>query len=209
MRHFGRNCAHLFYRCAHLFPIYQKLLKWSYRLYLHPVKCWVFNFFKKVRFRPAQFVGDIQTFTIFEKLHVFIIKKKTIGFSIKIHLGYLETHLFTTLGGGVKHGIQISIEITKFQIPTFFWFWWITTLHNFWKTGESRNSMFSKKQKVETSKIGFSIKIQLGYLETHLFRTLGGGVKHGITVWTEMTKFQISNSFFFAFITTLRNLLTC
>ena len=38
---------------------------------------------------------------------------------MKNQLGYLETHLFTTLGGGVKHGIQVSIEITKFQIPTF------------------------------------------------------------------------------------------
>ena len=35
-------------------------------------------------------------------------------------LGYLETHLFTTLGGGAKHGISISIEITKIQIPTFY-----------------------------------------------------------------------------------------
>ena len=42
--------------------------------------------------------------------------------------------------------------------------------------------MFSKEPKVEASEIGFFIKIQLGYLETHLFRTLGGGVKHGITV---------------------------
>ena len=39
---------------------------------------------------------------------------------MKNQLGYLETHLFTTLGGGVKHGIKISIEITKFQIPFFF-----------------------------------------------------------------------------------------
>jgi len=150
-----------------------------------------------MRFRPAQIFGDIQTFTILEKLHVFIILKKSIGFSIKIHLGYLETHLFTTLGGGVKHGIQISIKITKFQIPTFVCFWWIMTLHDLKKTGESRNSMFSKKQKVETSKIRFSIKFQLGYLETHLFTTLGEGVKHGIQVWTEMMKFQISNSFSF------------
>ena len=35
---------------------------------------------------------------------------------MKNDLGYLETHLFTTLGGGVKHRIKISIEITKFRI---------------------------------------------------------------------------------------------
>ena len=57
--------------------------------------------------------------------------------------------------------------------------------------------MFSNKQKVETSKIGFSIKIDLGYLETHLFTTLGGGVKHGINISIEITKFQIPTFFFF------------
>ena len=36
---------------------------------------------------------------------------------MKNDLGYLETHLFTTLDGRVKHGITISIEITKNQIP--------------------------------------------------------------------------------------------
>ena len=119
-----------------------------------------------------------------------------IRFSIKIHLGYLETHLFTTLGEGVKHGITISTEITKFQIPrVIFSFWWLTILHNSWKTGECRNSTFSKKQKNETSEIGWSINIHLGYLETHLFTTLGEGVKHGITIWTELTKFQIPIDF--------------
>ena len=39
---------------------------------------------------------------------------------MKNDLGYLETHLFTTLGGGVKHRIKISIDITKFRIPLFF-----------------------------------------------------------------------------------------
>ena len=124
------------------------------------------------------------------------VETSKIRFSIKLQLGYLETHLFTTLGRGVTHGIQISIKITKIQIPTLFCFWWITTLHSLWKTGESRISMFKKKQKVETSKIRFSITFQLGYLETHLFTSLGEGVKHGIKILTEMTKFQISNSLF-------------
>ena len=39
---------------------------------------------------------------------------------MKKDLGYLETHLLTTLGGGVKHGIKISIESMKFRIPMFF-----------------------------------------------------------------------------------------
>jgi len=100
-----------------------------------------------MRFRPAQIFGDIQTFTILEKLHVFIILKKSIGFSIKIHLGYLETHLFTTLGGGVKHGIQISIEITKFQIPTFCSFFMNYDITQFVKNGWVSNLDVFKKTK--------------------------------------------------------------
>ena len=57
--------------------------------------------------------------------------------------------------------------------------------------------MFSKKQKDETSKIGFSMKFQLGYLETQLFTTLGGGVKHGIQISIKITKFQVPTFFVF------------
>ena len=50
-------------------------------------------------------------FRNFEKL-----RHRKIGFLVKFQLGYLENQFFTTLGGGVKHGIKISFEITKCQM---------------------------------------------------------------------------------------------
>ena len=48
------------------------------------------------------------------------LEHRQIGFAFKFQVGYLETHFFTTLGGGVKHGIKISFQIMNFQIPFFF-----------------------------------------------------------------------------------------
>ena len=48
------------------------------------------------------------------------LRHRKIGFSFKFQVGYLETHFFTTLGEGVKHGIKISFEIMQFQITFFF-----------------------------------------------------------------------------------------
>ena len=73
------------------------------------------------------------------------IKTSKIEFSIKNQLGYLETQLFTTLGGGVKHGIKISIEITKFQIPIFLLFLMNYGITQFLKNGwVSKLNVFKK-----------------------------------------------------------------
>ena len=87
-------------------------------------------------------------------------------------------------------GYRFHLKTRNFEYRLLFW--WITTLHIFWKMCGYRNSLFHNFGKLEHRKIGFSIKFQLGYLETHFFTTLGGGVKHGIKISFEIMKFQIS-----------------
>ena len=71
---------------------------------------------------------------------------------MKNQLGYLETHLFTILGGGVKHGIKISIEITKFQIPTFCLFDELRHYTIFEKRVSLETQCFQKNKKLKHRK---------------------------------------------------------
>ena len=101
-------------------------------------------------------------FRNFEKL-----RPRKIGFSMKFQLGYPENQFFTTLGGGVKHGIQISFENTKFRIPTF-------VLMNYDITHFSKNVWvpkltFSSFWKIRTSKNRILLQISARLARDSLF----------------------------------------